>query len=118
MLGITLKVDDTDQYLDMTIVPELVKNIEAAALHQFIQKSKFNYFFIFDENVIEAINSYKSVIKNNNTGIIEHRIGERRESQIKCRIVEDKLAAYLSITSGYAGKPVTANSLLKELDLV
>ena len=49
MLGITLKVDDTDQYLDMTIVPELVKNIEAAALHQFIQKSKFHYFFIFDE---------------------------------------------------------------------
>ena len=118
MLGITLKVDDTNQYLDMTIVPELVKNIEAAPLHQFIQKSKFKYFFILDESVIEAINSYKSAIKNNNAEIIEHRIGERRESQIKCRIVEDKLAAYLSITSGYAGKPVAVTSLLKELDLV
>ena len=54
----------------MTIVPELVKNIEAAALHHFIEKSKFKCFFIFDENVIEAINSYKSAIKNNNAEII------------------------------------------------
>jgi hypothetical protein len=118
MLGITLQVDDTDQYLDMAITPELVKKIEAATLHQFIQRSKFNYFFIFDENIIEAINSYKSAIKNNSTNIIEHRIGERRESQIKCIIVEDQLTAYLNITSGYAGKPITATSLLKELDSV
>ena len=80
MLGIKIKVDDTDQYLDMTITPDLVKNIEAAALHQFIQKSKFKHFFIFDANIIEVINNYKSAIKDNNSEIIEHRIGERRDT--------------------------------------
>ena len=117
MLGIKIKVDDTDQYLDMTITPDLVKNIEAAALHQFIQKSKFKHFFIFDANIIEVINNYKSAIKDNNSEIIEHRIGERRDTEIKCRITDDHLSAYITVTSGYAGKPVTVTSLLDELDL-
>jgi hypothetical protein len=39
MVGIKLKADDTDQYLDMTINLGLVKDNEVTALHQFIQKS-------------------------------------------------------------------------------
>ncbi len=117
MLGIKLKVDDTDQYLDMTINPGLAKDIEAAALHQFIKKSTFKYFFIFDASIIEIINNYKSAIKDNKSEIIELRIGERRDTEIKCRITEDHLTAYLTITSGYAGKPVTVTSLLNELGL-
>lgn len=118
MLGITLKVDDTDQYLDLNIAPDLIKKkIEVVAIHELIQKSIFKYFFIFDENIIDAINSYKSAQKNNISGVIEHRIGERRDTQIKCRIVEDQLSAYLTITTGYAGQLPSVKSLLKELDL-
>jgi hypothetical protein len=117
MLGITLKVDDTNQYLEISIAPELVETIEAATLHQFIQNSEFKRFFIIDENIIEAMNSYKSAINSNSFEVIEHRIGERRESQIKCRVAADQLTAYLSITSGYAGQPITATSLLEELNL-
>jgi uncharacterized protein (DUF342 family) len=118
MLGITVKVDDTDQYLDLNITPDLVpENIEAVALHQLIQNGEFKHFFIFDENIIDAISSYKSAVKNNLSAVIEHRIGERRDTQIKCKIVEDQLAAYLTITSGYAGKLPTIKSLNKELDL-
>jgi len=118
MLGITLKIDDTDQYLDLDITPDLVqKKVEVNAIHELIQKSEFKHFFIFDENIIDAISSYKSAQKNNISAVIENRIGERRDTQIKCRIVEDQLAAYLTITAGYAGKLPTVKSLLKELDI-
>jgi uncharacterized protein (DUF342 family) len=117
MLGITLKVDDTDRYLDLEITPALIqKKVEAAAIHEIIQKSEFKHFFIFDENIIEAINSYKSAEKNKISTVIENRVGERRDTQIKCRIVEDQLAAYVTITAGYAGKLPTVKSLIKELD--
>lgn len=117
MLGITLKIDDTDQYLDINITPDLIqKKIETNAIHDLIQKGEFKHFFIFDENIIDAISSYKSAEKNNVSTVIEHRIGERRDSQIKCRIVEDQLAAYITVTCGYAGKLPSVTSLTNELD--
>jgi uncharacterized protein (DUF342 family) len=117
MLGITLKVDETDRYLDLDITPDLIKDsLDASSLHQMVDKSEFKHFFIFDENIIEVVSSYKSAVKNNSSAIIENRIGERRDTQIKCRIVEDQLAAYLTITCGYAGKLPSISSLMKELD--
>jgi uncharacterized protein (DUF342 family) len=117
MLGITLEVDVTDQYLDLNITPDLVqKKIETSAIHELIQKSEYKHFFIFDENIIDAISTYKSAEKNNVSAVIEHRIGERRDSQVKCRIVEDQLSAYMTITTGFAGKLPSLKSLRKELD--
>ena len=117
MLGITLEVDVTDQYLDLNITPDLVqKKIETSAIHELIQKSEYKHFFIFDENIIDAISTYKSAEKNNVSAVIEHRIGERRDSQVKCRIVEDQLSAYITITTGFAGKLPSLKSLRKELD--
>lgn len=117
MLGITLKVDDTDQYLDLFMTPSLIqKKVDVSAIHELIQKSESKHFFIFDENIINALNSYKSAVKNNVSSIIENRIGERRDPQIKCRIVEDQLSAYITITTGYAGKLPTVRSLIKKLD--
>jgi uncharacterized protein (DUF342 family) len=119
MLGITLKLDDTEQYVELNIAPTLVKeDIEAAALHQLIQESPFKDFFIFDENVVEAINSYKSAVESNSSTLIEHRIGERRDTQIKCKIVADQLSAHMTITTRYEGKYPTVQSLTKELHLL
>ncbi|GAC19459.1 DUF342 domain-containing protein [Paraglaciecola arctica] len=117
MLGITLKVDETDQYLDLDISPDLVQEkIDAGVIHEFIQKSEFKHFFIFDENIIGAINSYKSAKKNNISEVLENRIGERRDTQIKYKIVEDQLSAYLTLITGYAGKLPTVKSLKEELN--
>ena len=64
MLGITLKVDDTDQYLDLSITPDLVqKKVDVNGVHAIISKSEFKHFFIFDENIVDAINNYKSATK-------------------------------------------------------
>ncbi|MGK0305226.1 MAG: hypothetical protein ACI8UG_000972 [Gammaproteobacteria bacterium] len=117
MLGITLQVDDKDQYLDLIISPSLLKDkVEANIIFELVQKSVFKHFFIFDENIIEAVNNCKSVTKDNISDVIEHRIGERRDTQIKTRIVDDQLSAYLTITAGYAGKLPSVKSLLKELN--
>jgi uncharacterized protein (DUF342 family) len=117
MLGITLRVDNTDQYLDLIISPSLVKDkVEANIIFDLVQKSVFKYFFIFDENIIEAVNNCKSVTKDNISDLIEHRIGERRDTQVKSRIVDDQLSAYITITAGYAGKLPSVKSLLKELN--
>jgi uncharacterized protein (DUF342 family) len=119
MLGIKLIVDNSDQYLDLNIAPNLVeKKIDVKNIIQFINKSDFVHFFIFDENIIEALNSYKLAIKNEQTSVIKHRIGERRDTQVKFRVVEGQLAAYLKVTTGYAGKSPSVSSLNKELDLL
>jgi uncharacterized protein (DUF342 family) len=117
MLGITLQVDDKDQYLDLIISPILVKDkVEANIILDLVQKSVYKHFFIFDENIIEAVNNCKSVTEDNISDVIKYRIGERRDTQIKTRIVDDQLSAYLTVTAGYAGKLPSVKSLLKELN--
>ena len=119
MIGITLKIDETDQYLVLNIAPDLVEDkVEAAVILELVHESIFKHFFIFDENIIDAVNSYKSITADNMSTVIEHQIGERRDTEISFRIVEDQLSAYLTTTVGYAGKTLTVQSLLEELNSV
>ena len=81
-----------------------------------MHESIVKHFFIFDENIIDAVNSYKSITADNMSIVIEHQIGERRDTEISFRIVEDQLSAYLTTTVGYAGKVLSVQSLLEELN--
>ncbi len=117
MLGITLKIDETDQYLDLNIAPDLVEEkVEVAVILKLVHKSIFKHFFIFDENIIDAVNSYKTMTADNMSTVIEHQIGERRDTEISFRIAEDQLSAYLTTTVGYAGKVPSVKSLQEELN--
>ncbi|MEP7703712.1 FapA family protein [Paraglaciecola sp. 25GB23A] len=122
MLGITLKVDDKQQYLDLGISPKLIqKPIDAKIIVGLIQKSEYKQWFIFDQNILDALNQYQNALKNGNTEDFAHRIGERRETEIKCKIQEDELAATLILTRGYGGKPVSYDMLLatlKDLNII
>ena len=119
MLGISLQVDETDQYLVINIAPDQVKDkVEANDIFELIQKSKYKNFFIFDEIVIDVVNSYKLATTDNTSAVIEHQIGKRTDTKIKFRIVEDQLSAYLILTTGYAGKAPSVKSLLKEFKTV
>jgi uncharacterized protein (DUF342 family) len=117
MLGITLKIDETDQYLVLNIAPDLVEEkVEVAVILELVHKSIFKHFFIFDENIIDAVNSYKTMTADNMSTVIEHQIGERRDTEISFRIAEDQLSAYLTTTVGYAGKVPSVKSLQEELN--
>ena len=112
MQGITLQVDENNQYLDLLLNPVAIdKPIDAKVIHGLIQKSEFKQFFIFEPNIADVVNSYKLASKTNSTDIITHRLGERRPTEIKCKIQEDQLAVTLSLTRGYASKPVTMEDL-------
>ncbi|WP_340678517.1 FapA family protein [Paraglaciecola sp.] len=116
MLGVTLQIDDNDQYLDLMISPQLIqKTLEVKVIRGLIDKSEFKEFFIFDENILDAIASYKSALKANNLTAFTSRIGERRQNEIKCKIQEDELAATLILTRGYGGNPLTVESLMSVL---
>ncbi|WP_299071853.1 DUF342 domain-containing protein [uncultured Paraglaciecola sp.] len=117
MLGVTLNIDNSNQYLNLNISPDLVQDkIDVAIVHEFIKSSKYKELFIFDENIVDAINSYKSAVKSNSVTIIEQRIGERRDAEIKCKVTDDQLSAILTVTSEYAGTQVSIESLRKALD--
>lgn len=117
MLGITIDVDEKDLYLDLTIDPDLVKkSIDVASIHELIQKTEYKHFFIFDENILDAIQGYKTALKNNSSTPILHRVGERRDSQIKVTIADDQLSVDMTVTCGYAGMLPTMQVLLSELN--
>ncbi|MCF2946919.1 FapA family protein [Paraglaciecola aquimarina] len=116
MLGITLEVDKTNTYLDITIEPEkLQKPIDAKTVFHLIKESNYAKFFIFDENVIELISSFKNATADNNRAPISQRVGERRDTSIKCTIVEGQLSAIVSLTCGYAGKIPSLQEIKAEL---
>ncbi|MGJ8681484.1 DUF342 domain-containing protein [Paraglaciecola sp.] len=116
MLGITLEVDKTNTYLDVTIEPDnLDKPIDAKAIFQLIKESNYSKFFIFDENVIELIGSFKNATADNNRAPITQRVGERRDTSIQCIIVEGQLSATMTLTCGYAGKIPSFKELKAEL---
>ena len=116
MLGVTLQVDDNDQYLDLMISPQLIqKTLDVKIVRGLIDKSEFKEFFIFDENILDAIASYKNAVKSNKLAAFTSRIGERRQNEIKCRIQEDELAASFIVTRGYAGKPLSFETLMTML---
>ncbi|MDU0355285.1 hypothetical protein RS130_16450 [Paraglaciecola aquimarina] len=97
MLGIALKVDETDKFLEVDIDPSLLEtNIDAKALFNLVSNSEYSNFFIFDEDIINVISNCKNAKANHDNRIITKRIGERRDSDIKCTIREDELSASLT----------------------
>ncbi len=112
MQGLTLAVDKSNTYLDITVEPEqLDKPIDAKVLFNLIKESHYKNFFIFDENVIEVISTFKNATANNNRAPITQRVGERRDTVVKCTIVEGQLSAIMTLTCGYAGKIPLAHEL-------
>ena len=118
MLGITFTSDGQDQYLDLNIDPNQLKDkIDVNKVHKLILESDYKNFFIFDENIIDALNTYKIAVKKENTSVIVHRVGERRDTQVKCKIVEDQLSAALTITKGFGDAPLAIEALNRSLDI-
>ena len=92
MLGVTLKVDEKDTYLDLTIDPTLIeRKLDAKSILESINNSEFKHFFIFEQNIAEALNNYKIAVKTNSDISIFERIGERRQTETKCKIARDLL---------------------------
>ena len=116
MQGVTLQIDENDQDLNLIVSPQLVqKPLELKLIRGLIDKSEFKEFFIFDESISGIISSYKTAIKAGKQDQLMSRVGERRQHEVKCKIQEDQLAVTLTVTRGYAGKPLTLATLMAAL---
>ncbi len=105
MQGITLTVDSKNTYLDISIDPtQLSSAIDAKLISQLISQSNYSKFFIFEDNLIDLITTFKNATANNDQRVITQRVGERRDTKIKIVIAEGELSAHMTLVSGYAGK--------------
>jgi uncharacterized protein (DUF342 family) len=122
MQGIAIEFDEKYSCLDMSIKSSLMENsLDANTLHKIINKNPFKHFFIFDQNILEALSNYKTVSKSNSSTTILKRISEPRHTEFKCRIVEGALSAIMSITCKYASKTpsvMTLKNIPKESGIV
>ena len=116
MQGVTIQIDEKDQNLNLIVSPQLVqKPLELKLIRGLIDKTEYKEFFIFDESITGIIANYKAAVKSGQQDQLVARVGERRQNDVKCKIQEDQLAATLTVTRGYAGKPLTLATLMTVL---
>ncbi len=114
MNGINLELDATQTYLDVSIEPDKVPgSLDLNSLLKLFNASKYNKFYLFDENVKEAISSYSKAKKEQRNDLIVQRIAEKRDAAIKFRIEDNDMVASLSITCAYGGSSPSPKELLK-----
>ncbi|MEP2600810.1 MAG: FapA family protein [Paraglaciecola sp.] len=112
MLGVNLALDESGVYLNITISPKLVeKKLDVQTIYGQINKSEYSQFFILEESIIDVVAAYNNALQKNNMATISFRIGERKDSKVQCKILEDQLSVLLKVTCGYGGKIPTSNSL-------
>ncbi len=115
MKGIELQLDEGNQYLDLVIEPTSISGkLDIKSLIKFISDSPYNTFFLFEENVQSAFESYREANKNNSSSSIIQRVAERKDATIKYRIDDDEMTASLAITAAYGGKSPSLKLLQNE----
>lgn len=112
MLGVNLTLDESNVYLNITISPQLVETkLDVQTIYGLIKKSEYSQLFILEESIIDVVAAYNNALLKNNMTTISFRIGERKDSKVECKILEDQLSVILKVTCGYGGKLPSSNSL-------
>ncbi|MCC2615520.1 FapA family protein [Aestuariibacter halophilus] len=114
MSGISFQLDTQDKYLDMVITPqEAGTGLDLAGALAQVKASPYKHFYLFEENIKNAIEKLKQSIKAESNDPITERIAERRDAVIKYRLEDKDMTASLSITAPYGGKAPSVNALVK-----
>lgn len=115
MEGISLKLDENNKDLVMTISPGSFKGrVESQALYNAISHSDYADFFVFDEAVNATTGKLKTAQQTKKTEEITERVAERRDAEAKFVMDPDEMTATLIITSPYAGAHLQIDDLLTQ----
>lgn len=115
MKGVTLQVDEQNKYLDLIISPENISDsVDPKGMLKHLSKTAYSQWFVFEENILNAIKNSKEAKKNGKNNDIVERIAEKRDATIKYRIEDNEMVAFLSITCAYGGTNPSAKTLLNE----
>jgi len=117
MNGIYLEIDPTDEYLDLMLMPsEIEGRLEEKSILAFVKNSEYNTFYIFEEAIAAAVATFKNAQRIDTSDPITERIGERRDAQVNFRLSDDEMRANLIITSAWAGKQATVQTLQNQAE--
>ncbi len=115
MEGVSLKLEENNKDLVMTISPGAVKGrVESQILDNLIKNSEFADFYIFDDAINSAAASLKISQQTNKTAEIVERVAERRDADAKFTMDADEMHATLSIAAPYAGAHMPISDLLTQ----
>lgn len=113
MNGVSFALDDKQKYLDLTIRPMAAGDkLDAKSIISLFDKSPYKQFYLFEENIINAVQNHKKVLKESKDTPVTERIAEKRDAVVKYRIEDNEMTGFLSITAAFGGENPSLDGLL------
>ncbi len=105
MHGVTVFLDDSEDYVDIKLEPALFeKETEMREVMIEINKSDFADFYISESTLKSAIDKANHYYKNEEETVVNERVGERRNAEVEFRLEDENMQATLVLTTPYGGK--------------
>ncbi|TDF41595.1 DUF342 domain-containing protein [Alteromonadaceae bacterium M269] len=111
MQGLTLQINDNNQ-LQIIVEPSEVRGVlDAKTLITFVTKSKYSDLVIFEDKLLNVVALYNESKNTNSTKTLTEVIGERQNADIKFRISDDSMSAFVTVTAPQGGEPASFEDL-------
>lgn len=115
MNGISFQLDETKAYVNIVVEPLIVKaNVDAKAMLKSLSNSQYSNYYAYEENIVNVIESLKLAKKNASEVEIITKVAEKRNAEIKYRMEDNDMIAFLFVKAPYGGSIPTNQSLLSE----
>ncbi|RDV27455.1 DUF342 domain-containing protein [Alteromonas aestuariivivens] len=113
MKGVSVVIDESGDYLDLTLEPEhFEQELQTSSLLEYIAQGEFAQLYLSKSTVKSACDNANHYFKTGDHTIVTERIGERRHAEVDFRIAEDGMSAVMSLTAPYGGKLPTVKMVI------
>ncbi|WP_102796913.1 DUF342 domain-containing protein [Bowmanella denitrificans] len=114
MKGITLVLEDSGKFLRLNVHTEQVDSSpDAKQLIQLIKDSEHGKLFVLEDTLVKIQQDIHKAKENNSHREINERVAERRDAEVKFKLLDSDMLAELSLTSACGGANPNYPQLLK-----
>ncbi|AXR06264.1 DUF342 domain-containing protein [Salinimonas sediminis] len=112
MIGVSVNLDDTKNYLDMVLDPSAFeRELDSKSLWKELNEGQYKSLYISQNSLKSACDKANHYFKTNDRTLVQERIGERRNTEVEFKISSDGLSATAILTAPYGGRLPTAQIL-------
>ncbi|QPG04498.1 DUF342 domain-containing protein [Salinimonas marina] len=112
MIGVSILLDDTKNYIDMVLDPGLFeRELDAKSLWRELNEGQYKTFYISQNTVKSACDKANHYFKTDDHTKVQERIGERRNTEVEFKISSDALSAGVIFTAPFGGRLPTLQIL-------
>ena len=112
MIGVSILLDDTKNYIDMVLDPGLFeRELDAKSLWKELNEGQYKTFYISQNTIKSACDKANHYFKTGDHTKVQERIGERRNTEVEFKISGDALTAGVIFTAPYGGRLPTLKIL-------